>query len=266
MNVVPYQLKRNPQLRFVKCGKWNSMYKPGTPGIVTIRPTEFEFYKRRGYKALGKAPIGVNWTNGLPLHKIASHFGNIGVVCGYGNLRVVDIDNTQLANVLISKLPATFTIQTGSGGLHFYYYSQIKDNNILFYDNIASGELRCYKQHVVAPGSKHPNGNFYVVLRDLPITTIDSEEILRILRRYVEFALQIQQKNNKTDTGGEKNYSDDRSRKEMRRLTWLVAKGYPKDYIFNQMMSAEKWSSSNSNYRERSYERAVQYVNGGGNK
>ena len=68
-----------------------------------------------------KSPYEIQWTkknNYLFNHnRIVEHIGNLGIVCGYGNLIVLDIDNPKHQNKF-DKLE-TFTVKTGSGGRHY---------------------------------------------------------------------------------------------------------------------------------------------------
>jgi len=117
---------------------------------------------------------------------------NYGVLTGIGGLVVLDVDDLARLEALgiIGKLPETFTVRTGRGGLHFYLIcSELKDKIILEDpemkdcegDPLHLGELQALGQQVVGPGSRHPNGNFYEVVKDLPIATIERAELLQIL-------------------------------------------------------------------------------------
>jgi hypothetical protein len=117
---------------------------------------------------------------------------NYGILTGVGGLVVLDIDDLARLDALgiIGKLPATFTVRTGRGGLHFYLIcSELKDKIILEDpelkdcegDPLHLGELQALGQQVVGPGSRHPNGNFYEVVEDRPIATIDKANLLQIL-------------------------------------------------------------------------------------
>jgi hypothetical protein len=117
---------------------------------------------------------------------------NFGVLTGIGDLVVLDVDDiTRLeAFGIIEKLPETFTVRTGRGGLHFYLLCaglldkviledpELKDSDG---DPLHLGELQALGQQVVGPGSIHPNGNRYEVIKDLPIATITKADLLQIL-------------------------------------------------------------------------------------
>ena len=40
---------------------------------------------------------------------------------GFGNLSIVDCDEPDLLAVIIKDLPKSFTVKTGSGGIHVYF-------------------------------------------------------------------------------------------------------------------------------------------------
>lgn len=52
-----------------------------------------------------------------------NHGGNYGVVCGIGNLIVLDFDDKDYYENMKAKIPKTFTVQTACSRMyHFYYY------------------------------------------------------------------------------------------------------------------------------------------------
>jgi len=90
----------------------------------------------------------------------------------------------------LSRLPGTFTVQTGSGGFHYYYFSPGLRSQVKLFDPVLKdengeplhlGEVQALGQQVVGPGSVHPNGNPYKVIRDLPIAIINPDELMTIL-------------------------------------------------------------------------------------
>src|SRR3990167_11154243 len=64
---------------------------------------------------------------------------NYGVIGGYGNLRFIDCDDKKFAEELKRKLPPTLTVETGSGGIHFYFFSDYNENHVFEGEK---GELR----------------------------------------------------------------------------------------------------------------------------
>lgn len=103
---------------------------------------------------------------------------NTGILCGTKCVKngkflvVIDVDKPDAA--ILEKLFAsnTFTVRTGSGGYHFYYFSDTNLGNrikIQGYGIDSRGE----GGFVVGPGSRHKSGNTYDILagddiQDLP--------------------------------------------------------------------------------------------------
>ncbi len=148
-----------------------------------------------------KSPIGKDWNgpNGKNYaygHAVMAGYlaegHNYGVLTGIGDLVVLDVDDVARLQALgiIDQLPSTFTVKTGRGGLHYYLIcNDLKDKIILEDpelkdsegDPLHLGEVQAIGQQVVGPGSTHPNGNRYEVIKDIPIAVISKEELLTIL-------------------------------------------------------------------------------------
>jgi archaellum biogenesis ATPase FlaH len=93
-----------------------------------------------------------------------------GVICGYNNLRVIDVDNPDV-NLDID----TLTIKTPSGGKHYYIYS---DYNESF--NHSCGEYRAKDQYVIGANSLRDEKK-YEIIKDCEIKTLTKEEILALI-------------------------------------------------------------------------------------
>jgi len=117
---------------------------------------------------------------------------NYGVLTGIGALVVLDVDDIVRLEALgiIERLPETFTVRTGRCGLHFYFLCPGLQDKIVLEDPelkdsdgdpLHLGELQALGQQVVGPGSIHPNGNRYEVVKDLPIAEIAKDVLLQIL-------------------------------------------------------------------------------------
>jgi len=146
-----------------------------------------------------KKPEGLRWSTeanypyGHPV--LAGYLAeghNFGVLTGIGGLVVLDVDDIARLEALgvIGRLPGTFTVRTGRGGLHFYYICQDLKQKIILEDPVLKdsegdplhlGELQALGQQVVGPGSIHSNGNLYEVIKDLPIASITKADLLQIL-------------------------------------------------------------------------------------
>jgi len=140
----------------------------------------------------GKKPFQSGWQNKKISFKDAeliSHLnngGNYGVRGGgKDNLIIIDFDNEDLQKELINCLPETFTIKTGSGLLHKYYYSNSCDSFKIFSENMDTlADVQGEGKQVVGAGSVHPNGNLYEIVDDKDIGFIDYSEIKALLMKY----------------------------------------------------------------------------------
>lgn len=140
-----------------------------------------------------KAPIEADWANGGNYRYTESEFKNYlktaksyGVACGFGNLVIVDIENIEdksVANLVMNhKFPATFTVQTGGGGWHLYYYVSGFNSRVrLTKKGKHYGEIQAKGNQCIGPGSLHPTGNRYTILNDSEIKTIPKDTLLSIL-------------------------------------------------------------------------------------
>lgn len=88
----------------------------------------------------GKSPITKNWTEfvekKIDFEKIKNHKGNFGIVCGYDDLEVIDIDNhfqdaDEMFNFISDnfELDKFFITKTGGGGFHIYYKCKALEGN-----------------------------------------------------------------------------------------------------------------------------------------
>ena len=112
-----------------------------------------------------------------------------GVVCGYGNLAIIDIENNtndkSLINKAMTEFPKTFTIKTGSGGLHLYYIVKGLNKRIRLMKNGKHyGEIQSKGNQCLGPGSLHPSGNKYEIDIDNNIQNISKEKLLDLVSEY----------------------------------------------------------------------------------
>lgn len=111
-----------------------------------------------------------------------------GVLCGFGKLAVIDCDKEEFARKLYMDLPPTFTVNTGSGGLHLYYIVQDLDKKIIVTDDedIHHGEIQFTGSYVVGAGSLHPNGEHYTIKDDRKIQVITKKKLLEALEPFLK--------------------------------------------------------------------------------
>lgn len=113
--------------------------------------------------------------------------GNYGIIGGYGNLLIIDFDNKEFQNKYLPILPETFTVMSGSGGLHLYYLcDDCPSLKILDENKNTLADIQGRGKQVVAPGSTHPNGNQYKIHRDIPIGKITIKNIQIIFADYLK--------------------------------------------------------------------------------
>lgn len=154
---------------------------------------EFRFIKLR---PKSKSPMENEWTTSanyefndetFSLH--LSSNGNYGVVCGYGNLVVIDCDEKKVQEEVEAFLPETFTVRTGRGGTHYYFLCKDLTKPIRLGDDKSSkgsiGDVQSWGKQVVGPNSVHPNGGKYLVIKDVEITEIKASQIKFALRKWI---------------------------------------------------------------------------------
>lgn len=137
----------------------------------------------------GKKPFQKEWQKKEIFYddnKLLNHIkdgGNYGVIGGGINeLIIIDFDDESVQQDAIQVLPTTFTIKTGSGLLHKYYFSNKCDSFKVFGENLETfADIQGEGKQVVGAGSTHPNGNKYEVVDDSPIARIDYSEAKAIM-------------------------------------------------------------------------------------
>ena len=180
--------------------------------------------------------------------------GNYGCIGGDGNLRILDIDNKEIANKLIKELN-TFAVKTCGGTYHFYFISDYNNNHVFKND---VGEFRANNYYVVGancyavdPKKKHEG--LYTIEKDIPIKEISKEELKKLIKPYLREELQttpLQNYENETDT---------RSEKEYRKVISLIKLGKNKEQVFKEMLAFSKWVEAPPQYRELTYNKALKY-------
>src|SRR3990167_2237998 len=163
-----------------------------------LQNPEFRFYLVAKDK---KIPIEPKFNTencyGFFQPKLLNHLaknGNIGLICGFGNLIVVDFDDLDYQNEKAPLLPKTFTCRSAGKGLkHFYYIlkgdmiskitidlsdidkkiSKTSDKNKRLCDIMGN------KSPITCPPSSI-NSRIYAVTDDVPIQEIDYETLSKI--------------------------------------------------------------------------------------
>jgi hypothetical protein len=170
---------RDRRLRFVSLGEHGDDYieRGGEIGLGWVGS---KIPRRRGW-------LEEDIRGDDPRLPRARTVGNIGIKAT-NELAVVDIDDVKTLERLqrAGLLPKTFTVRTGSGGFHLYYWAEFLGRKIVFnapptadipQNERHLGEVQCGDVYVVAPGSLHPNGKKYVIVDDIPIATLTPEDL-----------------------------------------------------------------------------------------
>ena len=142
-----------------------------------------------------KRPSEENWTmensykyNDSEFIEYLEKNKSYGVLCGYGQLCVIDCDRKEIASDIFMHLPSTLVIQTGSGGTHHYFIVKGLREKIVLTDNKNEhfGECQFTGAQVLGAGSLHPNGNYYKILQNNKIETITKEQLDEVIKPYIK--------------------------------------------------------------------------------
>lgn len=110
-----------------------------------------------------------------------------GVLCGHNKLIVIDVDNLEVQNKLITieELRNTFTTKTANKKLyHFYFYTDQEEPTTYRIDNIRDEriiDVQGKGAMVIGPGSNINNIGTYEVVNPAEIQTINYEYLKNIL-------------------------------------------------------------------------------------
>lgn len=146
--------------------------------------------------AKSKRPIDPDWQetanyqfDSPDLLQHLSTGGNYGIICGPGEVRVLDCDELARLEELgvLAKFPQTFAVQSRAGRVHRYYLIPELKKKIVLFDPILKdengqplhlGEIQGPGTQIVAPGSIHSTtGEPYRVIDDSPIAALSLEEV-----------------------------------------------------------------------------------------
>lgn len=156
-----------------------------------LKRDEFRFCK---LQPKSKIPIE-SWTknqysyNNKSLVTHTLQGGNYGIVCGIGNLMVIDFDNRTFQNRYVKKLPNTFTVISGGKGLlHMYYTVDVPFKKIALkgINSDTVGDLQCKGSYIVGPNCIHPTTKRYVVLKHRTINFISTGYVMQLFKRYIK--------------------------------------------------------------------------------
>jgi hypothetical protein len=197
-----------------------------------------------------KEPCEAKWqefNNYVFFHNKIKIATNVGIVCGKGNLIVLDIDKEELLEEFDKKCN-TFSVKTGSGKRHYYFICREEFENSYYVLKDKSGELRIKNSQVLIPNSTHPNGNKYEVFNDVEIRIINKDKLRNIIGDLIIKDGKI------TDTT--------RSGREWGEVCSMIENGYNFDECDREMrlFNCAKWIEQTDEYRIRTYCKALESI------
>ncbi len=204
-----------------------------------------------------KKPFETGWQekpykyNDSQLVEHLKNGGNYGIISGYGNLRILDVDDIDQIAIFDKLFGDTFAVETPSGGRHYYFLSDYGKNHVLKYK---VGELRCCKMQCVGPNCELEGDKRYKIVNDTSLKTYTKEDIENNLWFYIGTG------EGETSKVEKKEVDTSRSGKEFAEVCRLIKKGKSKEEIFNDMMSFAKWANAPEQYREHTYKKALAAV------
>ena len=136
----------------------------------------------------GKEPIDKRWTtnpmfaDNPELQEWLLQGGNYGVACGFG-LAVLDPDHEELKQIVKSRFPQSFTVESpGHKAPQYYFLSNLTGKMFLQTKGREhGGEILWEGFQVVGPGSIHPNGQRYKIINGAPLATVSKEQLASLL-------------------------------------------------------------------------------------
>lgn len=178
----------------------DSVFGDGTPSSESLIPPHlrelhFNLLKPKGKEAIEKDwPGRANYAYNDP--KLLAHIsngGNYGVLAK-ANVLIIETDTRELAELVKTHLPATFTDRSpGHGCPHFYFKLAGLNGNLrtlpLFIQRNGAkeniGHLKYGNSYVVGPHCTHPNGGTYEIIEDQPLAQVTADQVLELLAPYI---------------------------------------------------------------------------------
>jgi RecA-family ATPase len=195
--------------------------------------------------------------------------GNVGIITGYNNLRVIDLDvkhknldgtysidpelvrkADNFKDKFIKKFGDTLIISTPSDGWHIYIKSDFDLPNKAFcvFKSNVNGEFRSNSSYVATVPSI-VNNDEYNILNKSNIITIPKLELVEFLKDYCN---EEDLFGNRTDLT---NSADD-----MSILCSLIKHNMTKEKIFQIMELMPKWKNSSQAYRDFTIKKAMNFL------
>lgn len=179
---IPKRLQ-NPNFRFcLVCG------------VGATHDATHPFKKGNKCTSQGKTPIEAKWQEMVNYRhddaKLQTHLsagGNVGLVCGIGDVVCVDADSPDIrALVEGNGLGETYCETTGrNGNRHYYYIVSGGMKTVGLNDEQGNqGHIKANRSQVVIPPSMHKSGKPYAAEKDLPLMKIEEAQLLDVFRDF----------------------------------------------------------------------------------
>jgi len=116
-----------------------------------------------------------------------------GVVCGYGNLVVIDFDDEKTQELVLPSLPETFTVKTaGKGLLHLYYITdEAKGFRVNDINQKRIADIQGHGTYVVGANTIMDNGRSYEIIKNIDISKVNMEDIKKAFSPWLNLEKKI---------------------------------------------------------------------------
>ncbi|WP_182021524.1 bifunctional DNA primase/polymerase [Haloquadratum walsbyi] len=169
------------------------------PLIRVCRP---ECRSHNDCSGAGKRPV-TSTNNPRPIGEIRNWIrsgGNYGVVPKADNDLIVLDSDSQIFTELAQDLPETYTVKTGSGNYHFYFYSEFNSNKSFKTQSSEFGSIRADNWHTVGANSVHPDtGEKYQTAIDTEINILSESDISQFINSLEN---RLESQSSREDGGG----------------------------------------------------------------
>ena len=169
-----------------------------------------EFFKTdKPCEQLLKRPVG-SWLDGegsaiirsvSDFHRLLRKFGRLNIGLYLDKIAVLDIDDSSVLEDI--KIPQTWTVRTGGGGLHLYFKVEGEEDEqvILRFKGVwwkgeqKHSEVRLkWKEYVIIPPSMHPSGSHYEIeVSAPPIRASEALPFFEALRAKLEPKTEVEE-------------------------------------------------------------------------
>lgn len=112
-----------------------------------------------------------------------------GVVCGYGNLVVVDFDDEATQDKIVPLLPETFTTKSaGKGLLHLWFIADtVSGFRINDFDGKRIADVQGNGTYILGPNSQMNSGRIYEIVKNREIAKVSMSKLREVFSPYLGF-------------------------------------------------------------------------------